>query len=84
LTALPPRSAGSRLAASANERSFSIKALMAMAILLAIEIALARSSCEAVSQKEFWRCKLHKSPISGTCGLGSPFPGEADPFTLSK
>jgi hypothetical protein len=48
LTDLPPRRAGSRLAASANERSFSVKALMAISVFLAIEIAQLRSPCEAV------------------------------------
>jgi hypothetical protein len=48
LTDLPPRRAGSRLAASAKERSFSVKALMDMAIFLAFEIAELRSPCETV------------------------------------
>jgi hypothetical protein len=39
LTGLPPRSAGSRLAASAKERSFSVNGSMATAILLAVVIA---------------------------------------------
>jgi hypothetical protein len=39
LTGLPPRSAGSRLAASAKERSVSVNGSMAIAVLLAIEIA---------------------------------------------
>jgi hypothetical protein len=46
LTDLPPRREGSRLAASAKERSVSVKALMAMAKFLAIEIAELRSPYE--------------------------------------